>query len=64
MKSIIPNTPDLFQQPPSIAAEPASLFSQEWVTITKEAYIELINQANYWKAQHAQIKQKFAKLEE
>ncbi|RKZ43548.1 MAG: IS66 family transposase, partial [Gammaproteobacteria bacterium] len=33
-------------------------FSQDWVSVTKEEYINLTHQANYWKAQHAQVKQK------
>jgi transposase len=42
----------------------ASPFAQEWVTIPKQEQIALIHQANYWKAQHAQLKEKFRKLEE
>ncbi len=39
-------------------------FSQTWGTISKEEQINLVHQANYWKAQHAQLKQKNAVLEE
>ena len=49
---------------PSTAIELTSPFSQEWVSITKEEYIELSHQANYWKSQHAQIKRKCAELED
>ena len=41
-----------------------SPFGQEWVKITKEEHITLIHEARYWKAQHAQLKEKFRKLEE
>jgi len=44
--------------------EPATPFSQELVTITKKDYIELTHQINYWKAQHAHLKQKCADLED
>lgn len=64
MESITPSTTNESQQLPSTAIEPATPFSQVWVTITKEEYIELTHQANFWKAQHAQIKRKCAALEE
>jgi transposase len=44
--------------------EQAVPFSQDWVTLSKEEYINLTQQANYWKAQHAQLKQKNTKLED
>ena len=43
---------------------PGNPFSQQQVTITKAEHIDLIHRANYWKAQHAQLKQKCARLEE
>jgi len=64
MESITPNTSNEFQQLPGTAIEPIVPFSQALMTITKEAYIELTHQANYWKAQHAQVKQKCAELED
>jgi len=64
MESIASDTPSVLQQSPNTAIKAVTLFSQEWVTIAKQAYIELIHQANYWQAQHTQIKQKCAKLEE
>jgi transposase len=39
-------------------------FSQQQVTITKAEHIDLIYRANYWEAQHAQLKKKCAGLEE
>ncbi len=39
-------------------------FSLEQVTITKAEHIDLIHRANYWEAQHSQLKQKCARLEE
>ena len=57
-------TPKVPHQPRSTDVVPTNPFSQEWVTITKEERIALTHQASYWKAQHAQLKQKFAKLEE
>ena len=44
--------------------EQASPFSREWVTISKEEHIALTHRANYWEAQYAQLKRKFAKQEE
>ena len=38
-------------------------FEQEMVTITRQEYIELSSQINYWKAQHAQAKKKTTKLD-
>jgi len=63
MESITPRRTNESQQLASTAIEPASPFSQAWVAITKEEYIALTHQANYWKAQHAQVKQKCAELE-
>ena len=42
----------------------ANPFAQEWVVTTKQEQIALIHQANYWKAQYGQLKEKFRKLEE
>lgn len=39
-------------------------FEQEMVTITRQEYIELTSQINYWKSQHAQAKKKTTKLEQ
>ena len=64
MESITPNTSNELQQLPGTAIVPVTPFSQALVTITKEEYIELTHQANYWKAQHAQIKLKCAELED
>ncbi len=64
MESITGNTSNELQPLPGATVEPATPFSQEWVTITREEYIELTSQANYWKAQHAKIKQKCAELED
>jgi hypothetical protein len=64
MESITPNTRIELQQLPGIAIEPVTPFSQALVTITREEYIALTHQANYWKAQHARIKQKCAELED
>lgn len=64
MESISPSTANQSQQSLGAAIELSTPFSQEWVSITKEEYIELSHQANYWKAQHAQIKRKCAELED
>ena len=45
-------------------ADPKNPFSQQLVTITKAEHIELIQSANYWEAQHAQLKKKCAQLEQ
>lgn len=63
MENISPRPPSLPKQPPSAAIAQVHPFSQEWVTITKEERINLIHQANYWKAQHAQLNQKVRLLE-
>ena len=43
---------------------PVHPFSQEWVTITKEEHIDLIQRASYWEAQHTRIKQKLDRAQE
>ena len=35
---------------------PPTPFSQQWVTITKQEYIDLRHRASYWEAQHARVK--------
>jgi len=64
METSITTTPQGLRQPLGKDAVPASPFSQERVTITKEEHINLIHQAKYWKAQHTQLKKKCVKLEE
>lgn len=64
MESIASDTPSVLQQSLNTAIKPVAPYSQEWVTITKQTYIKLTHQANYWQAQHTQIKQKCASLEE
>jgi len=39
-------------------------FGQKVVSITKQKYIEIISQVNYWKAQHTQSNKKIAQLEQ
>jgi transposase len=39
-------------------------YAQQTVTISKQEYIRLIHERNYWQAQHAQAKQKIARLEQ
>ena len=56
----IPNTSKSPLQIKSMSDKPCSPFSQEWIKITKQEYIELECQKNYWKAQHDQLKTKFA----
>ena len=64
MENIPPDLSNKSKQPTCNSIEQATPFSQEWVTITKEEQIGLIHLANYWKAQHAQLKQKITVLEE
>lgn len=45
-------------------SESVSPFSREFVSITKEEYIGLIQRRNYWEAQHALLKKKLAKSEQ
>src|SRR6266404_5780243 len=40
----------------------ATPFSQQAVVLTKQAYIELTWQANYWRAQHARLVEREAAL--
>ena len=40
----------------------ATPFSQQTVVLTKQAYIELTWQANYWRAQHARLVEREAAL--
>ncbi len=46
----------------SLDAGPASPFSQQWVTITKQEKIDLVARASYWEAQHARAKSEIDKL--
>ena len=64
METRVDTTPRSIRQPLGKETVPASPFSQERVTISKEAHVELIHRAKYWEAQHAQLKKKCAKLEE
>jgi len=64
MENISPYLSNKSKQPTSNSIEQANPYSQEWVTITKEEQIGLIHLANYWKAQHAQLKLKITVLEE
>ena len=41
-----------------------TLFEQEMVSITKQDYINLTSQINYWKAQHSIAKEKLKKLQQ
>jgi transposase len=43
---------------------PVHPFAQEWVTITKEEHIDLIQRASYWEAQHTRIKQELERARE
>jgi len=45
-----------------LAAGPASPFSQQRVTITKQEHIDLIARASFWEAQHARAKSEIDKL--
>ena len=42
----------------------ATPFEQEMVSITKQDYIKLTTQTNYWQAQHAKAKEKITNLEQ
>ena len=64
MDIILPEPVHAPKRPLSPIIEPATPFSQDWVTITKEEYINLTHQANYWQAQHGQLKHKNTKLED
>ena len=64
MEIISPSQSNSSKLPASYNTEQASPFSQERVTITREEQIHLIHQANYWQAQHAQLKQKNRVLED
>jgi transposase len=39
-------------------------FAQEWITITKQQYIELEAQANYWQSLHSRAKVRIEELEQ
>ncbi len=67
MESITPITSITatdFQPPASNTAMLVGPFSQEWVTITKGEHIDLKYGPNYWKAQHANLKEKYVALED
>jgi len=38
-------------------------FAQEWITITKQQYIELEAQAHYWQSLHSRAKVRIEELE-
>jgi len=64
MKIISPELVHCPEQPLNTIIEQASPFSQDQVTISKEEYVHLTQLANYWKALHAQLKQKNTRLED
>ncbi len=64
METTSPGLSNASQSSPGSNVGQASPFSQEWVSIPKEEQINLTHQAHYWKAQHAQLKQKITALEE
>ena len=39
-------------------------FAQEWITITKQEYIELEAQAHYWQSLHSRAKVRIEELEQ
>jgi transposase len=63
MEAIPCKSRQTLHEPSGSELEPASPFSREWVTISKEERIALTHRANYWEAQSAQLKQKFDRVE-
>ena len=57
-------SPDPQQPPPSVENKRATPFARQWVSITKQEHIELQWRANYWKAQHDQLKVKNEELKQ
>lgn len=64
MEIITPELAHSPEQPLNTIIERTTPFSQDLITITKEEYIGLTHQTNYWKALHAQLKQKNTALED
>lgn len=64
MEAIHYNERQVPHHPTGRDVEQASPFAREWVTISKQEHIALTHRANYWEAQYAQLKRKFAKQEE
>ena len=56
--------PEPLSSPPIVDGLASTLFSQQRVTLSKQEHVELIHQINYWKAQHAQAKQKIEQLQQ
>jgi hypothetical protein len=48
----------------SLADGHVAPFAQEWITITKQQYIELEAQAHYWQSLHSRAKARIAELEQ
>ena len=64
METAADTTADPSSLPRHGDVDPNNPFSQQLVTISKVEHIELVHSANYWEAQHAQLKKKCAQLEQ
>jgi transposase len=61
MESILPQVRSTSERAPRHEGS-ATPFSQQTVVLTKQAYIELKWEANYWRAQHARLLEREAAL--
>ena len=57
-------TPESSTPEACLIGELESPFAQEWVTISKQEYIERRSQASYWQVQHGRAKARIAELEQ
>ena len=64
METAADTTADPSLLPGNGDVDPKNPFSQQLVMIAKAEHIELIHSANYWEAQHAQLKKKCVQLEQ
>jgi len=55
-------TAEVHREISGLDAGRSSPFSEQWVKITKQEYIDLTARASYWKAQHARAKSEIDKL--
>ena len=58
------STPEPHQALACLDEGQPSPFSEQWVTITRQEYIQLRHQANYWAAQHARAINRIGELEQ
>ena len=58
------STPEPLQPLVCLGERQPTLFSQQWVSITKQEHIDLRHRASYWEAQHGRAKSQIEALKQ